>query len=170
MKPDWDRLIKEFNPKSKTGYIGDVDCTAGGKPLCEENGVQGYPTLKWGDPNALQDYEGGRDYDTLLKFAKDKLVPLCSPGNMEPCNHEERAEIEKFQEMSDDSLEGLIKMKEEEIETIEAKFKKRVEKLQKKYQKAQKRKDNGIAAVKASGLGLMKSVRAHKKKSEKGEL
>lgn len=29
---------------SKEVLIGDADCTAGGKSLCEEVGVQGYPT------------------------------------------------------------------------------------------------------------------------------
>jgi len=160
MKPDWDRLISEFNPSSTTGYIGDVDCTAEGKPLCDANGVKGYPTIKWGDPNALEAYEGARDYDSLLKFAQEKLKPICGPANMEPCSAEQSAEIEKLQAMSSDDLDAAIKGKEKEIADAEAKFKKKVEKLQKKYEKLQKKKDTTIADVKASGLGLMKSVKA----------
>ena len=41
-----------------TALVADVDCTTEGKPLCEENGVQGFPTIKWGSPDALEDYEG----------------------------------------------------------------------------------------------------------------
>ena len=33
-------------------------------------GVRGYPTIKHGDPNNLEDYKGGRDYSALEKFAK----------------------------------------------------------------------------------------------------
>ena len=60
MKPDWDKLSAEF-ADSKTVVIADVDCTAGGKSLCEEIGVRGYPTIKFGDPHNLEDYKGGRD-------------------------------------------------------------------------------------------------------------
>lgn len=42
-----------------TAGVFDVDCTAAGQPLCEANGVKGYPTIKYGDPEDLQDYEGG---------------------------------------------------------------------------------------------------------------
>ena len=40
MKPDWDALGDEY-ADSKTVIIGDVDCTAAGKPLCEKYGVKG---------------------------------------------------------------------------------------------------------------------------------
>ena len=40
MKPDWDALGDEY-ADSKTVVIGDVDCTAAGKPLCEKYGVRG---------------------------------------------------------------------------------------------------------------------------------
>jgi len=45
MKPDWDALSAEFKDSPKV-IIGDVDCTAGGKPLCDKYGVRGYPTIK----------------------------------------------------------------------------------------------------------------------------
>lgn len=58
---------------SATQLVADVDCTAEGEPLCEENGVQGFPTLKWGDPSDLQDYQGGRSFEDLKKFATENL-------------------------------------------------------------------------------------------------
>ena len=64
MKPDWDKLMEAF-ADSTTQLVADVDCTAAGKPLCDANGVRGYPTIKWGDPDALQEYQGGRDYAAL---------------------------------------------------------------------------------------------------------
>eukprot|EP00439_Symbiodinium_sp_Y106_P016274 s4979_g2.t1 len=79
MKPDWDKLMKEHSG-SKDILIADVDCTAGGKSKCEEVGVRGYPTIKYGDPDDLQDYKGGRSFDDLSKFAKG-LGPQCGPGN-----------------------------------------------------------------------------------------
>merc|ERR1712193_546212 len=58
---------------SKTALVADVDCTAGGQSLCNEVGVRGYPTIKYGDPNNLEDYKGGRDFDALKKFAEENL-------------------------------------------------------------------------------------------------
>jgi len=51
MKPDWDKLMGQF-ADSDTQLVADVDCTAEGKPLCDANGIRGYPTIKWGDPAA----------------------------------------------------------------------------------------------------------------------
>jgi len=160
MKPAWDKLSKEWND-SKTAGVYDVDCTAAGKPLCDSNGVRGFPTIKYGDPNSLEDYEGGRDYDSLAEFCKENLKPVCSPDNIDLCDADKKAEIEKFQAMSAGDLDSAISTKEEELEAAESTFKSAVEKLQKKYESLQKDKEAAIAGVKDAGLGLMKSVAAH---------
>ena len=92
MKPDWDKLMEEFKD-SKTQGVYDVDCTADGKPLCDANGVKGFPTLKWGDPSVLQDYQGGRDFDSLKKHAEENLKPMCSPSNIDRCDYGKKKEI-----------------------------------------------------------------------------
>jgi len=56
-----------------TALVADVDCTAAGKPLCDANGVKGYPTIKYGDPSDLQDYQGGRD-SSALKNLQMKIL------------------------------------------------------------------------------------------------
>jgi hypothetical protein len=169
MKPAWEKLMDEF-ADSKTALVGDVDCTAAGKPLCDSNGVQGFPTIKWGDPSALEAYEGGRDFDALEKFAKENLKPMCSPSNIDLCDDDKKAEIEKFIAMSGDDLDAAIKEKEKENEDAESEFKTFVEGLQKQYEDAMKKKDDAIAAVKASGLGLMKAVKANAGAEKKDEL
>ena len=163
MKPAWDKLMAEFKD-SKEVLIGDADCTAGGKALCEEVGVQGYPTIKYGDPSALEDYQGGRDFDSLKKHADTKLKPSCSPSNLHLCDDAKKAEIEKLQAMSAGDLDKSIAEKEKEISAAEATFKSEVEKLQASYKKLQEDKENSIKAVKDSGLGLMKAVKAANKK------
>jgi len=162
MKPAWDKLMKAY-ADSKTAGVFDVDCTADGKPLCDSNGVRGFPTIKYGDPNALEDYEGGRDFDSLETFAKENLKPVCSPTNIDLCDAEKKAEIEKFMGMSDSELEAAIAEKDKELEAAEETFKSEVEKLQKKYESLQAEKEEAIKKVKESGLGLMKSVAAHQK-------
>ena len=169
MKPAWDKLVADFEG-SKTALVADVDCTAAGKPLCDSNGVQGFPTIKWGDPNALEDYQGGRDYDALKKFADENLKPVCGPSNLDLCDDEKKKEIEELMALSADDLDSKIKDGEGKIEAAEKLFKDELEKLQKNYEKLMKEKEATIAEVKASGLGLLKSVKASKASSGKEEL
>jgi hypothetical protein len=160
MKPDWDKLMGEYEGNDKT-LVGDVDCTAEGKPLCDANGVKGFPTIKHGDPAALDDYEGGRDLSSLQKFAAG-LKPLCSPKNLDLCDDEQKAEIAKIQAMSTEELDAAIKDAEDKSAAAEKLFKDEVEKLQATYQQLQKDKDATLAEIKEAGLGLLKSVRAAK--------
>ncbi|EED91377.1 predicted protein [Thalassiosira pseudonana CCMP1335] len=169
MKPDWDKLAEKF-AGSATQLVADVDCTTEGKPLCDANGVRGYPTIKWGDPADLQDYQGGRDYVALEKFATENLKPVCSPKNIDLCDDDKKADIKKFLEMAPADLDALIAAEEQKLEDAEASFKDEVQKLQDKYQALSTEKDEKIAAVKASGLGLMKSVKASAPASGSDEL
>eukprot|EP00591_Stephanopyxis_turris_P017227 CAMPEP_0195541598 /NCGR_PEP_ID=MMETSP0794_2-20130614/51168_1 /TAXON_ID=515487 /ORGANISM="Stephanopyxis turris, Strain CCMP 815" /LENGTH=220 /DNA_ID=CAMNT_0040675701 /DNA_START=613 /DNA_END=1275 /DNA_ORIENTATION=- len=168
MKPDWDKLMEETKD-SATQLVADIDCTAAGKPLCDANGVKGFPTLKWGDPNDLQDYKGGRDYNSLKSFVEESLKPVCSPFNLDLCDDEKKTEIEKLQAMSDAEIDAAIAVEESKLEDAEKKFKAEVQKLQEKYEKLSKEKDEVAAAVSASGLGLLKSVKAAKAANAKDD-
>mmetsp|Transcript_67034 Transcript_67034/g.155585 ORF Transcript_67034/g.155585 Transcript_67034/m.155585 type:complete len:175 (-) Transcript_67034:78-602(-) len=164
MKPDWDKLMKNWNKskRSKDGVIADVDCTAeGGKELCEKHGVKGFPTIKWGDPNSLEDYSGGRDYDALKKFALSKIKPMCTPGNLDLCDEEKKKAIAELQAMPPEDLTANIEEKQKQIKDAEEDFDKKVKELQEQYQQLEKAKEEAISAVKSSGLGLMLSVQAH---------
>jgi len=169
MKPAWDKLMKKYKGHA-SALVADVDCTADGKPLCEEHGVQGFPTIKWGDPSALEDYEGGRDYDDLETFASENLKPMCSPKNLDLCDADKKAEIEKFMKMSTEDLEAEIEKKEAESKEAEETFDAEVQKLQEKYEALEKEKTEKQAAVKNSGLSLMKAVRASKGSGDSEEL
>jgi hypothetical protein len=159
MKPAWDKLMTEYS-SSKSALVADVDCTSAGKPLCDSNGVRGFPTIKYGDPSNLEDYKGGRDFDSLKKFADENLKPMCSPSNIDLCDATQKAEIEKIQAMSADELSAAITAKEKEQTDAEALFKSEVEKLQKKYEQLSKEKEDTLDSIKTSGLGLMKAVKA----------
>jgi len=165
MKPAWDKLAKLY-ADSKTAGVFDVDCTAGGKDLCETHGVQGFPTIKYGDPSALEDYDGGRDFDSLKKFAEENLKPMCSPSNVDLCEADKKKEIEEFMALSADDLGAKIAEKEKEQKDAEAHFEASVKTLQETYEGLQKTKDEAIKAVKESGLGMMKAVKAANTKKE----
>jgi len=159
MKPDWDKLAKAFEG-SKTQLIADVDCTTEGEPLCGQFGIQGFPTLKWGDPADLQDYEGGRDYESLKEFADENLKPQCSPANIELCDDDKKAEIAKYTEMDADALKAAIEEKEAALAKLDSDFEAFIEGLQSKYEEMMEKNTKDKDAIKNSGLGLMKAVRA----------
>jgi len=165
MKPAWDKLMAEFEGKPGA-LVADVDCTAEGKQLCEDQGVEGFPTIKWGDPASLEDYEGGRDYEELSAFATENLKPICSPANLDPCSAEKKAQIEEIQKMSADELETKIKAEEQKLADAQTTFEKEVEELQTKYEQLEKDKIATIKEIKDSGLGLMKAVAAQSAKKE----
>jgi len=165
MKPDWDKLVAEYKD-SDTAGVFDVDCTTAGKKLCETHGVRGYPTIKWGDPSNLEDYKGGRSLKDLQKFAAENLKPQCSPANLDLCDADKKKQIEDFMAMGMAALEKQIEEKKAESDKLEATFKEEVKKLQATYEQLQKDKEEGMKAVKESGLGLMSAVAAHMKKTK----
>merc|ERR1719231_113086 len=152
MAPAWDKLMEKY-ADNKDAVVANVDCTAGGKEICEQQDVQGFPTLKWGDVSALEDYKGGRDLEALEKFAEENLKPRCSPAHIELCDDEKKARIEEMQKKND------------EIKAAETLFETELEKLQKRYEEIDQEKKDSIKAVKESGLSMMKSVAALKKKA-----
>merc|ERR1719246_7733 len=162
MKPAWEKLMTEWED-SKVGLVGDVDCTAAGESLCQKIGVEGYPTIKWGDPANLEDYEGERDLKGLKKWAVENLKPVCSPSNIDLCDDEVKEKIHKLQAMPASDLSEKIAEQEALLKAAEDKFASDVQKLQDTYTKLEEEKTAAVASIKDGGLGLMKAVNASKK-------
>jgi len=169
MKPDWDKLMQEYKGHDSI-LIADVDCTAGGKDLCGAMGVRGYPSIKYGDPNNMEDYKGGRSLKDLQSFAKENLGPTCGPANLDLCDDEKKEQINKFLAMSASDLQAAVQEKDGEMKKAEKDFEQFTKGLQASYEKASKEKEDALAKIKDSGLGLMKAVVAHQGKAAKGEL
>jgi len=169
MKPAWDKLMDEYDGHA-SALVADVDCTAAGKPLCDSNGVKGFPTIKYGDPTNLEDYKGGRDFDSLKKFAEENLKPSCGPANIDLCDDAKKAEIEGYQKMSTADLKKSIEEDEDKISEAEKVFKTELEKLQAKYKELMAEKEAVEKAVKEAGLGIKKAVLANAKKDANDEL
>jgi protein disulfide-isomerase-like protein len=166
IKPTWDALMKEFEGHPSI-LIADVDCTAAdAQGLCADVGVKGYPTLKHGDPSALEDYSGARELGELQKFA-ETLKPACSPANIDLCDDVAKAAIEAFRNMPAADLEAKIQQKEKLVKEAEETFSAEVEKLNEIYKNLLDARDKTTKDVKASGLGFMKAVRAAVKQAGK---
>lgn len=194
MKPDWDKLSAAFDD-SKTTVVGDVDCTVH-QALCSENGVSGYPTIKYTDDSGeWQDYQGGRDLASLEKHAKSLTPPCNYYDNKEKCAEdaiayldewaakpaaERKAEIAdreaKIKELKD-TFEAALKGLNEKYE--EAQKKQKADEITKKemddivsglrttYQEAKEKQDDGVKELKPK-LGLLKQLKD--KEGDAGEL
>lgn len=160
MKPAWDSLMKDFED-SESVLVADVDCIEGGKSLCDSVGVKGFPTIKYGSPDDLQDYKGPRDHPELVKFA-ETLKPGCVVDTLENCSEEDKKVIEELQEKSVQDLNALVLAETKEREQAHTDFKESVDKLQKEYEQLSAGRDSTLEDIKGRyNIGFVKQVRKH---------
>jgi len=110
MKPAWDQLGDEYAGSSSV-LIGDVDCTDSGESLCTEFEIRGYPTIKYfldGDSEGEQ-YQGGRDFDSLKSFVEETLEVKCDPASPVDCSEKETGYIEKMKAKTSEDRVKQIK-------------------------------------------------------------
>jgi len=168
MKPAWDTLMSEFEDSS-TVLVADVDCIGSGKELCNKVGVQGFPTVKYGDPSNLEDYKGGRDVDSLKKFASE-LKPSCNVDTLENCSDEQKSSIETLKSQSVEDLKATVEEEADERKSAETLFETSVKKLQAEYQGLVSQKETSLQEIKDKyNIGLVNSV-LNAKNSKKDEL
>lgn len=101
MAPAWNQLGDAY-ADSASVLIGDVDCTSdGGKEVCEEFEVRGYPTIKYFTAETGEKgeaYQGARSFEALKTFTEETLEGGCTLGETqgETCTEQEVAYIEKM--------------------------------------------------------------------------
>lgn len=168
MKPAWDTLMSEYEGSS-TVLIADVDCIGSGKELCNKVGVQGFPTVKYGDPANLEDYKGGRDAKSLQKFASE-LKPSCDVVTLDNCSDEQKSTIETLNSETEEYLKTQIKKEADERKAAETLFETSVQKLQTEYQGYVSQKEISLTEIsKKYNIGLVQSI-LQSKNSKKDEL
>jgi thioredoxin-like negative regulator of GroEL len=117
LAPDWDKLADIF-ASSPSVAIASVDCTADGNDeLCQQYGVQGYPSLKYfTDGNAMgEDYQGPRSLEALEQFVNDTLNKKCIVGSEEEmakneslCSEKEKDYAKKMRGKTDEEQKAQI--------------------------------------------------------------
>lgn len=109
MKQAWEDLGTQFEASSSV-LIADVDCTIE-TDIASEYGVSGYPTIKYFTPETGEkgeDYNGGRDLDSLKTFVEDKLERKCDVKAPEGCSEKETKFIAKMDGKDAESLAAEI--------------------------------------------------------------
>lgn len=161
MASDWDKLTQEWQ-NHEVGLVAEVDCTdnskGGGKKLCEYFGIESFPTLKYGEPNDLWDYDGGRSFEEMNDFAKENLVPMCSVDNFEICDADTKLLLKKYVEMDVSQLKNRIEAEEQKLKDAEKEYKAAVDQLTIQYEAAEQKRKKAIDDVSEGPLGMMRQV------------
>jgi len=160
LKPDWEKLAEVWSGDENT-LIAEVDCNDDAAQfLCYHEEIQGYPTLKYGNPKALLTYFGeSLSYDDLAAFAKANLKPVCGLNNMDLCLEEKKALIESLMAMSKEELEQNIENDRLDKKLFDEMFNKEAERLSREYEELIQAKEDRL---KADSLGLLTAVLANK--------
>merc|ERR1712168_520756 len=84
LAPTWEELAAKYADNEDV-IIGHVDCTAAdniNRPLCDAQGVNGFPTLNvYKDGVKAEEYNGKRDLAELAKFVEKHLAAEPTPAN-----------------------------------------------------------------------------------------
>ena len=109
MKQAWEDLGSAYESSSSV-LIADADCTVE-QELCQEQGVKGYPTIKYfpaGEGREGKPYQGGRDLESLKKFTADTLEVKCDINSKEGCTDKEIKFIDSMKEKSSADRQAQI--------------------------------------------------------------
>jgi len=157
MKPDWDALGAEFKDSTKV-VIADVDCTAGGKSLCDKYGVRGYPTIKYFNPpdEEGEDYKGGRDLPALKKFVESDLGPGCSVDTKENCSAEQLKELQTYMDMDAGERTAKLEKMKEELKSAEDAHNELLKGLQAQFKESQ----DALEKLKEDSAPVIKLLKA----------
>jgi len=81
LAPEYEEAAKKLAGDDPAVPLAKVDCTneSGGKDICGQHEVQGYPTVKIFRSGQASDYDGGRDADSIVK----KMRSLAGPPSKE---------------------------------------------------------------------------------------
>jgi hypothetical protein len=168
MAGDWDQLSYNWQGH-EVGLVAEVDCTddkSGGKKLCNYLGIESFPTLKYGDPNDLWEYDGSRSYQDMHEFALENLVPLCSVENLHLCDTDTKELLQKFMDMDEMQLKSMIKADEAKLKRAEREYQSTVDELTKEYEAAEATRRNAIDKVMGGHLGVMRQVLVAREQKE----
>jgi len=169
MAPAWEKLAKEFSANEV--LIGNVDCTAHGKSLCDSNGIQGFPTIKYYDgfDDDGENYEGRREFDDMKSFVESSLNDAgCSPTNMEDCNDDMKSKMKEANSLSLEGLQARIDNIKKTIQTATETHESLLKKLQSQYEASAKSLEEVKTTTKVDTKVL--NMIMHAKKKSKDEL
>jgi len=88
MHPAWVQLMDTYSSSADI-LVASADCSTQsqsrgtGADLCDHYNLPYYPFIVYGNPDSIQEYQGSRDYSSLLSFAKANLGSSASISDPE---------------------------------------------------------------------------------------
>lgn len=160
LAPKWKQMAQELE-NNENVLVASVDCTQE-EAWCVSLGIQGFPTLLFGDPSHggvfLEAYNGDKTYEALSEFANETLnKPICSPGDLTVCDGSAKKKIHEVWGLSDSDLEKDISQQERLIETAENEFRQKFDAMQATYDKEEFDHESQLAKM-LSNVRLMKKL------------
>ena len=105
--------------------------------------------MMWGDASGAENYEGGRDYESMSIFAKEYVTkPVCNINHVEVCSPEEKSDFESVVSMSDTKLTETIQYISDSVSVEEKSFEKAVGKIQKQYEELTEEHSKKLESIK----------------------
>jgi thiol-disulfide isomerase/thioredoxin len=149
MAPDWEKLAKDWE-KSEIGLVAEVDCTdPDSETICQEFNVEGFPTLLHGDPSAPEEYQGGRDYESLSEFAQTFLGrPICGLTKTDNCSDEEKETIKKVLAMSKDDLMKVAEGVKTQMNAAQKALDEFIDEINSQYEAKSNEYNKNVASIK----------------------
>jgi ElaB/YqjD/DUF883 family membrane-anchored ribosome-binding protein len=96
-------------------------------------------------------YKGERDYESMSRFAQDRLSkPICSLLKLDNCSSEEKELLKSLMEKSIDDLESIMMEVEHKVKVSEGEFDAEVTKIQERYDSLVKQSNDDLDAIKES--------------------
>lgn len=201
LQPHWEQLTTHWQSEGRfrdETKLVEVNCDkgAGAGRLCSEHGKAGFPTIKWGNPNDLDDVTiARRGFEELKQFTEENLKPLCGVNKADACDEKQAAMLARIQGLDVVELKSKIATAEEKIKAALAEFDKGEKTLQANYRRdaekyggkdkvpegklqgmrsdfsfhhsqIRQKKEKAVYAVKEAGLRLAMAVLADKEKKE----
>ena len=165
LMPTWNLVTEQVESDDSHVAMTSIDCTTQ-ESLCTKYKIQGFPSIMHGSSHDLEPYEGGRDEESLLAFARN-MKPICGIHNKEHCDDEDAKALDDFATLDVEALQARVENYEANIVDVEAGYKAEVEGLQEEYSNITRIKKEKLESLRTeSHIRLLKDVLRAKNKND----
>lgn len=119
----WDKMAETLVNRTDI-LVGEVNCSSSGTEiLCDSNGIEVFPTMKYGDGQFLKNFVlGVNTFEDLMEFVEMGLDYTCSPRHFDKCEDKEKRVMEYCLDQSKKKLQRMGKSLEDKFGEMEEEF------------------------------------------------
>eukprot|EP00943_MAST-04B_sp_MAST-4B-sp1_P000382 g382.t1 len=167
LQPTFSELESEYF-KNGTHLVQRINCEDenGRKTvkLCNYNGINAYPSIMYGNPQALKLYTGPFELNNFKTFINGMKVP-CTPEYFEYCDKEQQETMMHAMSMTEEQIQLSIENEEEKIRNVTASYDLKLKEIESMYEQMMDEQKEEIEKIKRGDLALYKSVQVSGKEN-----